>query len=1143
MNRDDFNIIDKKLSKLSNKKRTDTKGITLHCYADWYDNKAEYGGFDLVQSINANQSDYGFNFLLDQYDIVEAIKESSIADSFYKKKPTYIATSLYENKISENTLSICIFVSKEHNYEETEKVLVKFLAYLLDEYKLKTEDIWRGHDLSKDDKGPVQYLDDEIFKKLIKEVNDYIAFTNDEANKDKEFEFASPFKSADDTTTVDEAVNKIFNTNKDKIDDYVNQFEPWDKEKAEIKQAAIKPEVGSLKTKMYPTKNKLQYKIVSIPPGAGVHCKRAADKLDGIETEENTFVEPIYPDLITPPGGEINIANGSSETAVQSNSNSTTPISIEDFEKRQKTFDMKDFSNVKKETVGRPINTDDPFPVDEQIKKLEDHFPKVKIDKTTFDFTEDNHPGSVIGKAMAKNYAMSYDMVNEISKRTEKRLIKIENNLATVMRNMFRMSSRVNINCVYYGGQSVYGKYKCIRCLHDNRIDDGAVVSMDQCLCCTRYEPILGQVYAILDETGSNVSQVVDDLQMSYMELYDYQVFNNVNEYNTAPKDANLKKDSTEIPKQFRDNKWADTAKEKKAKAELKAKRAAAAKVSGEPEVTKKDEKILVTYEEVKDYLDTKLQEAIILDAQNMQVTKDEYIIINKYEMLKNVTDKINEESTEKKFKDDSGNDVSREEYIKLLTKRFKESYVNDDYYNGFKMDWTPSLLETQKANINLYNVEKLKDGKSSKPASIDHQPELSRDLFIDSREDAIEYEKLEFNVKDYEIEGFGAGGSGGSGTSPTATGGIFGGMGSSVVRNKIVEYAKNAVTLCAEGKARYSQDQRMAHDDKAVNGISYWDCSSLVQAAYEAGGITGVTGNTCSEYPACLDVNGGLLIPIAEVDKALPGDIVWFYSGNKPTDQAGLQNIDYGNGSLLHHVAIYIGDGKIAHASGQNSTPNIKISDIYNEAIAFGRPKDLIELDRAASTGASGPGVWNREAQGISDELWNASSVADEQVPAFIENMAKYGYKDAINNISKEFNFDPYVIAAMATIETTGNPHEGSTYKGILQVENGSEDPATNIRQALEGLMARKPYLIQLGWNENNIHVLVSAHNSGEGTVGGAKKASNIDLANCKVPEMGDALYSYVKANTSWDPMEKKTYATKVLRAYALLYNQKALD
>ena len=169
---------------------------------------------------------------------------------------------------------------------------------------------------------------------------------------------------------------------------------------------------------------------------------------------------------------------------------------------------------------------------------------------------------------MAKNYAMIYDMIADVSRRTEQRLVKIENNLSTVMRNLFRVSSRMQVNCVYYGGQSVYGKYKCIRCLHDNRVNDGAIVSLDQCLSCTRYEPILGQVYAILDETGTNVSQVIDDLQMAYMNLGDFNEFNNVNEYVTKPDSANLMKDRTERPVTFAENKWKDTKKEADAKGE-----------------------------------------------------------------------------------------------------------------------------------------------------------------------------------------------------------------------------------------------------------------------------------------------------------------------------------------------------------------------------------------------------------------------------------------------------------------------------------------------------------------------------------------------------------------------------------------------
>ena len=44
----------------------------------------------------------------------------------------------------------------------------------------------------------------------------------------------------------------------------------------------------------------------------------------------------------------------------------------EELEKRQKIFDFSQFSNMKKETKGRPVNVEDPFPVDDQIKKLEE---------------------------------------------------------------------------------------------------------------------------------------------------------------------------------------------------------------------------------------------------------------------------------------------------------------------------------------------------------------------------------------------------------------------------------------------------------------------------------------------------------------------------------------------------------------------------------------------------------------------------------------------------------------------------------------------------------------------------------------------------------------------------------------------------
>lgn len=1093
-------------------------GIVLFSDTELYDTKAQYSAYNKIVTKRENKEDYGFNYLIDQYDYVEMTDKQV---NPYGSKSTYISDKLFEGHPEKHTLSINIIINKEHDYSSLEENLIEKLAYLLDKYELTKNEIWRAFDLDKSFSSPLQYLDKEIFKLLLDEVERFYIHVYEDKKDASDFEFKKVFE---------DNIFEFYEKYLEKPEKYSSQFEPWDKDLPEIIDSESKATVGDLKTKEFPTKNTLQYKITNNQPSGGDHCIKADDRIDAIESNEETMVEPIYPDLITPPGGMVSLSDGFSRTAVPSNSNEA--ITKEDFEKRQRTFNLDDFSNVRKETSGRPINLDDPYPVDEQIKKLEEHYPKVKIDKVTYDFNEDNHPGSKLGKAAVKNFSMIYDMISEISKRTEQRLVKIENTLSTVTRNLFRCSSRMNINCQYYGGQAP-GKYSCIRCLHDNRVDDGAIVTLDQCLCCTRYEPVIGQVYAILDDTGQSVSQIVDDLQASYQDLGDYKEFNNINEYRTPAKNVELTKDSTQIPKDFRESKWKDTEEEIRAKYDKKAELEAAKNA-----VEEKDEKILITYDEVKDYLDEKLNDAIITNSYNQQITKDEYIIIKKYEILQSITNKI-KESEISIYKDDSGNEISKEDYINLLSKKFQESYVSDDYYNGFKMDWTYGKLELQKPNINDYEAEKLKDGKAEE-ITTEHQGQ--REIFKDTREDAVEYERLEFNTKDYEFDDFS---NDSTGTSSSSSSGVFGGMGASAVRSKIVDYAKHAVDLCAEGKALYSQDLNLRCGGTS-NGITYWDCSGLVQCAYQNAGVTGIAGNTASEYPACLDSQGGLLIPIAEIDKAIPGDIIWFYKGTIPTDQAGLQNIDYQNTSTLHHVGIYIGNGQYAHASGSSSNPNIKISNVADNshALAFGRPKDLIELDKQSASSGSAPEQWSREAHNISDELWNAAAVADSNCEGFISNMAKFGYKETIKNVSAEYGYDPYMIAAMIAIETSGNPNEGGKYAGLLQVEGGSTDVETNLHQAMKGLTARKPALTGAGWAESNIHCLVSAHNSGEGCVMYAAKAAGINLASCTIPELGEALASYVKSKyPSWSSEEKRTYGTKVLRAYNILYGQHVLD
>lgn len=994
---DDFNIIKKELDNITKDKRYDIMGITIHCYGKWYDLTAQYGGYERVNNINLETPDYGFNYAFDEYDTVQEIDPNFVADPFLKNKLTYIAQNKFMNEPIKTTISVCIFIDANHDYEVTEKRLIRFLAYLLNKYKLTPNDIWRGFDLSKEDLSPLHYLDKDIFSKLLDQVTAcYASEYSDDSQTDSDssndnienkiYEYESPFKDKlSEGQTVDQYIKDFYNRYRNNPEEYAKDFEPWDKSDKDAitdnKNAKV-----DVKTKIYKTKNTLQYSVKEVVNPLP-HCYKPYDFMDGMESTEKTYVEPIYPDLISPPGASITIADGESKAAIVNDSN--TPITVEEFEKRQKTFSLNDFSNVKKETKGRPINTDEPYPVDEQIQKLEEHYPKVKIDKTKYSFAEDNHPGSELGPIAMANFNMCYDMINEVSKRTEQRLVKIENILSTVTRNAFRMSSRVNINCVYYGGQSVYsGKYKCIRCLRDNRIDDGAVVSMDQCLCCTRYEPIIGQVYAILDEAGSNVSQVVDDLQMSYQTIEEYNTLNNVNKYASSPKKADLLNDSYKVPKAFRDTLWADTDSEMIKKRQEREKVSIASAeiiaesggifdtfskngiVSEEEKqisqektnnvLNKRNEKISFQYEDFKDYLDPKLQNVVILDKHNIQMTIEEYLVQNKYDILSELIPQLENESDSKEYKDENGNKISKDDYISLVKKKFRESYVNDIYFNGFKMDWVPTQLETQKPIINEYTVEKIQNGNVAYKSDV----ETRREIFKNNKTSADKYEQIEFNIEDYMLSGFGSS----SGSGSTSGNGTFN-LSGSEARNKILEYAKHAVDLCSAGKAWYSMPERLSHDGKTGSGgKEYWDCSSLAGWCYQKAGFSSISESdtTYTEYPQCKSGANGKLIPIANESEAIPGDLI-FFSHSPGSD---IENVVV---NTIHHVAIYKGNGMMYEAKGSNY--GIVESPISGrDAFAFGRPSDLIEADSKASSSSSNLIEFTKSWEGFVS-TWDHSS------------------------------------------------------------------------------------------------------------------------------------------------------------------------
>lgn len=267
---------------------------------------------------------------------------------------------------------------------------------------------------------------------------------------------------------------------------------------------------------------------------------------------QQTLAEPIYPDLLEPqvePEDFVEVTNMILKEDPTQEDKGFVEITLSDMVQRgidvaKLFFTYEDFlektathdtnEHRYREKAGNfksPVNHSDPFPVDEKIEELQQHIPFMKIHRLWFD-NPDAHTVT-----LAK-------VIMDLSDKVEKRMAQMENNMAYVYRNLFRIGARMQINCVYYGGQSEYAKYQTIRCLHNDRIEDGQIMTLDQCLNCTRYEPILGKVYEIENELGVSLDSINDDNQMSYQTMQ-----------NKIEQDHNEKKTTVDFTKKFIDPK------------------------------------------------------------------------------------------------------------------------------------------------------------------------------------------------------------------------------------------------------------------------------------------------------------------------------------------------------------------------------------------------------------------------------------------------------------------------------------------------------------------------------------------------------------------------------------------------------------
>lgn len=765
-----------------------------------------------------------------------------------------------------------------------------------------------------------------------------IVFTNTEYRLFCERYFTDEIFKEDGTIETITNFNKFWQL----MDLLKEEHEPYDKGLVAASDATITPNdrLGALTTTFTTdNENVFHFNVLESGPGSNYHCVKAADELNYIVTPKDLRVEPIYPDLIIPPQFTTSDYDSNSENSIPLSQ--LTEVEGTEFLTKQLSFDYDILKDIKKETnkcLG-PVNFLDPYPTDDKIEELEQHYPKVFIDEIESQIYSCNHPGCPIGQPMAKNFAMLSDAIMDQSQRTEKRLVRLENVLSTIMRNQARLSSRININCVYYGGQSTYaGKYKCIRCMHDDRINDGAIVTLDQCLNCTRYEPIIGQVYQILDETGFNGSILLDDMQMSYSNLETFKKQNIQSEQ--SPKYGYISvNDDTKTKKPEKDliELWKEANKEAYIKTLPE-------QIDIEAGLTQKDEMV-----------------------NSGIATTDEPI---KGRTIAAAPDGGNTNST-----DEGATDAEQTE---VVAQEIPESHYI------FRMNWNESFLNSQRPDTKQYPTEgiimrfKKQEGDYSYNEELKElDPEKDKDtiediqkqiklvngIWVDTREKSNTVQVNKYSSEKFYFDGFAEmKASTGPSNSNNSNSGVVGS--GSECRKKILEMAETIVKECSDGKAWYSQNNRTVDYNKPGynNGKKAYDCTGFVSCCYLNAGLKSMYAKTCGGGTLMDEIlnNQGQMWLLNEegLSKALPGDVL--VTSSRSVSQS---DMDSRNKVPLDHAMIYMGDNTIAHAA--NSRKGIvkeTIESWRQGKTFFVRPKDLIDADAASSSNSD-------SSQGVEEE------------------------------------------------------------------------------------------------------------------------------------------------------------------------------
>ena len=296
-----------------------------------------------------------------------------------------------------------------------------------------------------------------------------------------------------------------------------------------------------------------------------------------------------------------------------------------------------------------------------------------------------------------------------------------------------------------------------------------------------------------------------------------------------------------------------------------------------------------------------------------------------------------------------------------------------------------------------------------------------------------------------------------------------------SKVREIIVDTAKKIVSQHVDQKiATYDQANRTVNFKKPnkYKGTLYgiknpicYDCSSLVSCCYLEAGMKSVYNKGCKAGTLVDGATAKSGYKMWKVDanglkQALPGDIVM--DANDKVDSSIITRAYMIQWGKTHHTMIYIGDGKVAHASKWAYHPNaIKISNIsyyQNKGTAFFlRPYELVEKDKLVSPD---------ESTGASDEtIIQDQIVQDKDLNAFTAK----GVPGASADMFLENDLlvkDIQVNDVIDDLDYPTQPEYIYLHFGIPNVDETGAQNVINLIEALKVKYPKTPIFVAKEWH-----------------------------------------------------------------------------